>query len=182
MTSTSPLVANKIAELRSAFDRTYSIAPSSQGVEQIENLLAIRVAGDPYAMWVREISGLANNRKTVALPSSVPELLGVASMRGGFVPVYSLAALLGYSQDLVQGRWLALCGSQEPVGVAFSDFEGYLRVPSTQIYAAEQMDAGREHVKQVVRAAGTVRAVISMAHLLETIRSRCGEHRVSKEP
>ena len=87
--------ASKVAEIRNAFDHSYAIPPASQVGEQIENLLAVRVAGDPYALRVGEISSLTNSRKTVALPSPVSELLGVAGIRGGFVPVYSLAALLG---------------------------------------------------------------------------------------
>jgi chemotaxis signal transduction protein len=175
------LTTTKVLELRNAFDQTYAIPPSSQVIQQIENLLAIRVAGDPYAIRVREISGLANNRKTVALPSPIPELLGVAGIRGGFVPVYSLSALLGYSRDANQARWLALCESEEPVGLAFNDFEGYLRVPLAQVYAAEQRDVAREHVKHVVRAADMVRAVVSIPNTLEMIKRRCDKNRVSKE-
>ncbi len=180
MTATST-TAIKVLELRNAFDQTYANPPSSRVAEQIENLLAIRVAGDPYAIRVSEISGLANNRKSVALPSRIPELLGVAGIRGGFVPVYSLAALLGYSRDMDQARWLALCGSEEPVGLAFSDFEGYLQVPLAQVYAAEQKDVKREHVKHVVRAVDMVRAVVSIPNILEMIKRRCDKNRVSKE-
>jgi chemotaxis signal transduction protein len=178
--STSP-TDNRIAELRDAFDQTYAIPAVSQAAEQTENLLSIRVARDPYAIKISEISGLANDKRTVAFPSPVPELLGVAGIRGGLVPVYSLAALLGYSQDEGEARWLALCGSEEPVGLAFSNFEGYLRVPLTQVYAAKQKDATPAHVKYVLRTADMVRAVVSIPYLVEMIKRRCNESRVSKE-
>ena len=180
MTGTS-LTVSKAWELRQAFDQTYAIPPLSQVIGQIEDLLAIRVAGEPYAIRVREISGLANNRRTVALPSHVPELLGIAGIRGGFLPVYSLPVLLGYSRGADQGRWLALCGSGEPVGLAFSDFEGYLRVPLTQIYSAEQKDVERDHIKHVVRAGDMVRAVVSIPLIRKTIQRRCANDSVSKE-
>jgi chemotaxis signal transduction protein len=173
--------SNRLAELRTEFDRTFSIPPSSQGLEQIDNLLAIRVAGDSYAIRVMEISGLANNRKIVPLPSPIPELLGVASMRGGFLSVYNLEALLGYKPGPDPPRWLALCGSDEPVGLAFREFEGYLRVPLTQIYAPEQRDSAREHVKCVVRTADMVRAVVSIPYLIEMIKKRCYDKSVLKE-
>ncbi len=179
--TTTLVIDSKLSELRDAFDQTYAIPAASQAAEQMENLLSIRVAGDAYAIRVAEISGVVNNRKTVGLPSRVPEVLGVAGIRGGLVPVYSLAALLGYSQDAGQARWLALCGSEEPVSLAFSEFEGYLCVPLTQLCAAEQKDAARAHVKHVLRAAGTVRAVVNIPYLLEMIRRRCNENRVSKE-
>jgi chemotaxis signal transduction protein len=175
------LTDNKISELRDAFDQTYAIPAVSQAAEQMENLLSIRLAGIPYAIEVGEISGLVTDKKTAVLPSRAPELIGVAGIRGGLVPVYSLEALLGYSQDSRQARWLALCGSDEPVGLAFTDFEGYLRVPTAQIYAAERKDAAHAHVKRVLRAVDMVRAVVSIPYLLEMIKRRRNESRVSKE-
>jgi chemotaxis signal transduction protein len=172
--------AGKNVELREAFDHTYAIPAASQA-EQMENLLSICVAGDRYAIRVSEISGLVNDRKTVALPSRVPELLGVACIRGGLVPVYSLAALLGYSQDPGRTRWLALCRSEEPVGLAFSDFEGYLRVPVSQVYAAEQKDVTRAYLKDLLCVADIVRAVVSVPSLVEMIKRRCDQNRATKE-
>lgn len=175
------LIDTRISELRDAFDQTFAIPAASQAAEQMESLLSIRLAGDPYAIKVNEISGLVNNRKTVAFPSRVPESLGVAGIRGGLVPVYSLPALLGYSQDAGQPRWLALCGSEDLVCLAFSDFEGYLRVPLAQLYAAEQKDETRARAKHVLRMADVVRVVVSIPYLLEMIKRRCNENRVSKE-
>ena len=174
-------MASKAAELRDAFDRARAIPLSTAGVEQVEGLLSIRVVGDPYAIRVSEISGLANDRKVVAFPSSISELLGVAGMRGGLVSVYSLAALLGYGREAGQPRWLVLCGAEESVGLAFSDFEGYFTVPSTQVYAADQGDAARARVKHVLRAADLVCTVVSIPDILESIKRRCNNSRPSKE-
>lgn len=180
MSDLSP-IAKTVADLRNAFDQSYSLPPSSSGTEQIENLLAIRLAGNPCAIRVTEITGLANNRKTVALPSPIPELLGVAGIRGGLVPVYSLAALLGYARDMAQTRWLALCGNEDQAGLGFSDLEGYIRVPVAQVYAASHENVTREHVKDVARVDGMVRAVLSIPSLMEMIRRRCAGNRVSSK-
>ena len=174
-------IPNKAAELRNAFDRARAIPFSTGAVERVESLLSIRVSGDPYAIRVGEISGLANDRKVVAFPSSTPELLGVAGIRGGLVSVYSLAMLLGYSREAGQARWLVLCGAEEPVGLAFSDFEGHLRVPSTQLHATNQGDAARAHVKHLVRAADLVCAVVSIPDMVEFIKRSGDKSRVSKE-
>jgi chemotaxis signal transduction protein len=176
---TEPLaVASKAAELRNAFDRARAIPLSTRAVEQVESLLSIRVSGDRYAIRVSEISGLANDRKVVAFPSPISELLGVAGIRGGLVSVYSLALLLGYRREVDQARWIVLCGAEEPVGLAFSDLEGYLRVPLTQLYATDQRDAARVHVKHVVRTADLVCAVVSIPDLVELIKSRGNKSRV----
>jgi purine-binding chemotaxis protein CheW len=172
MTELSPVGA-KAAELRNAFDRARAIPFLPDAVERIENLLAIRVSGDAFAIRLSEISGLTTDRKVVAFPSPIPELLGVAGIRGRLVPVYSLAALLGYSAHAGQGRWLVLCGTEEPVALAINDFEGFVRVPLAQVYTAEQKDDVSAHVKHVVRAADTVRDVVSIPLLMEVIQRRC---------
>jgi purine-binding chemotaxis protein CheW len=174
-------IAKTVADLRNTFDRSYSLPPSSPGTEQIENLLAVRVSGNPYAIRVTEITGLANNRKTIAIPSPIPELLGVAGIRGGLVPIYSLAALLGYARDVAPARWLALCGGEDQAGLGFSDLEGYLRVPAAQVYAASQENVTRGHVKDVARVDGLVRPVISIPSLMEMIRRRCRDNRASSK-
>jgi chemotaxis signal transduction protein len=173
--------ASRAVELRNIFDRERAIPLSTRAVEQVEGLLSIRVSGDPYAIRVSEISGLANDRKVVAFPSSIPELLGVAGIRGGLVSVYSLAALLGYGREADQARWLILCQAEEPVGLAFGAFEGYLRVPVTQVYATSQVGAARAHVKHVLRAPDLVCAVVSIPDILELIKRRCDKSRPFKE-
>jgi chemotaxis signal transduction protein len=174
-------VARKLAELRGGFDRTFAVARSSLVVDRTEDLLFVRVARDPYAIKVRQISGIVPDRKTIAIPSRVSELLGVTAIRGGFVSVYSLAALLGYGPAGHPVRLLVLCGSKEPVALAVSDFEGYFRVSSRQIHAAEQSDATRGCVKQVVRTADAVRAVVDIPDLMQLIGAASARSNNSKE-
>jgi len=180
LTPLSPVTA-KAAELRSVFDRARAVPFSSDGEEQTEDLLGIRISGDAYAIRVSEISGLATDKKIVAFPSPISELLGIAGIRGALVPVYSLAMLLGYSAETERTRWLALCGSDDSVALAFSDFEGYLRISGTQLYAAEQKDVARTQVQHVVRATDIVRAVVSIPTIRKTIQRRCGNEGISKE-
>ncbi len=166
-------VTAKAVELRNAFDRARAIPFLSEVRERLENLLVLRVSGDAFAIRLGEISGLATDRKIVAFPSPIPELLGVAAIRGRLVPVYSLAALLGYSAQATQGRWLVLCGTEEPVGLAINDFEGYVRVPLSQVYAAGQKDDASARVVHVVRTGDLVRGVVSIPVLMEIIQRRC---------
>ena len=46
---------NKAAQLRQDFDRTFALPPSLAAPE-VEDLLAIRVAGDPYAIRLLDIA------------------------------------------------------------------------------------------------------------------------------
>jgi purine-binding chemotaxis protein CheW len=162
-------VTAKAAELRNAFDRARALPFLSEVSERIENLLVLRVSGDAFAIRLGDISGLATDRKIIAFPSPIPELLGVAAIRSRLVPVFSLAALLGYSAQATPGRWLVLCGTEEAVGLAINDFEGYIRVPLERVYAAEQKRASL-HVKHAVHAADMVREVVSIPLLMEVIQ------------
>jgi chemotaxis signal transduction protein len=174
-------ISTKAAEFRRVFDQARA-APSSTGAEvQAENLLAIRVARDVYAIRVSEISGISTDRRIIAFPSPIPELLGVAGLRGVLVPVYSLAALLGYGLEAEEVRWCALCGTEEPFALAFSGFEGYLRVPHTELYPAEQREVTRTFVTHVARTTDMVRAVVSIPLFREAIQERCPINRAPKE-
>ena len=169
------------AELREEFDRTFVLSPSAQGGREVVSLLAIRVAGNACAVRLVEISGLVNNRKTVPFPSRIPEFLGVAGIRGELVPVYSLVALLGYGSNGDMPQWLVLCGSQAPVGLAFPEFESFLRIPPSDIHAAQQGEGVRDHVTEVVRAGAVVRAVVSIPSILQAIGGRIGRNGSLKE-
>jgi chemotaxis signal transduction protein len=164
---------NTVTELRDAFDRMFTMARQCEGSAPSENLILTRVSGHPYALKVSEIAGIVTDRKTIAIPSRASELLGVAAIRGGFVPMYSLAALLGYPAEEGRARVHVLCRSEELIGLALSSFEGYHRVSATEIYLAERDKASRARANQVVRISETVRAIIDIPYLLQVIGKRC---------
>ena len=174
-------VSEKVAELRRVFDEAWALPFPESAEEQGDNLLAIRIAGDAYAIKVSEITGLATGRKVVPVPGPIPELLGLAGIRGTLVPVYSLSALLGYGSDGDLPRWLALCGTEECFALAFHEFEGYVRIARQELYLAEQKDAAPTHVKEIARGPLAVRAVVSIALLRESIQERCRRNGVPKE-
>jgi purine-binding chemotaxis protein CheW len=174
---------NKAAQLRQDFDRTFALPPSLAAPE-VEDLLAIRVAGDPYAIRLLDIAEIVTDRSVVSVPSVTPDLLGLAGIRGGIVPVFGLSSILGYGPDPGTPRWMILCGSEEPIALAFAEFEGYLRLPASALHADENFRATHEHVKyvnQVARTPDGVRAVISIPLIMATIRNRISQHRPTKE-
>lgn len=160
----------KIAEMRRLFDRSFA-APMEDHVQTREQMLAITVAGEPFAVRVLDITGVtANKGKVVPVPSSVPELLGITGVRGTVVPVFSLAALLGFPSGDSQPGWLLLCGGQRvAVALAFDQLEGHFEVPSTEIYAREAAHA-RRYVNETARHGAKLRGVISAARLTEAIK------------
>jgi len=142
-------------ELRRSFDQAFAEAPRVADATA-EDILAIRLGGNPYALRLSDIAGLHCDRKVVPVPSPVPALLGVASLRGVIAPIYDLGALLGYA-PVTGPRWFALARGDKAIGLAFAIFEAHLRLPRASFSDG------------AVQAAGVVRRIIHMASVLEAI-------------
>jgi purine-binding chemotaxis protein CheW len=175
-----PVVESKAAELRQAFDLSFALPPP-QASQEVEDLLTIRVAGDPYAIRLRDIAGIVAGRRVIPVPAVTLDLLGLAGIRGGVVAVFGLASILGYGQAPGSPRWMILCGAEEPIALAFSDFEGYLRLPKSSLHADENLRTTRQYVNQVASTEAGARAVISIPLVVATIRNRTGHNRLAKE-
>jgi chemotaxis signal transduction protein len=174
---------HKAAQLRQAFDHSFALPPPADSPE-VQDLLMIRVAGDPYAIGLVDITEIVTGRSIVSVPAATAGLLGLAGIRGGIVPVFGLSSILGYGPDSGLPRWMVLCGAEEPIALAFSDFEGYLRLPTSALHAEDNFSAANEKTKylnQIARTPDGVRAVVSIALILATIRNRISQHRPTKE-
>ena len=158
-------------ELGRAFDAAFA-SPPAEKTQNEESFLVLRAGKDAHAVRVREIDGFAAARKIVALSSPIPELLGLAGLRGSLVPVYSLTALLGYAEPDGPPRWFVLCGGAELLALAFADFDGYVELPRARVRAPGEGDPQRKHVREVIVEEHAVRAVVSVASLIESIRGR----------
>lgn len=161
-------ISERAAELRRSFDRSFAEAPRTD-VGQAEDLLAIGVRGDPYAVRVPDVIAVAADRPITPLPGPLPELAGLAGFRGATVPVYDLGALLGYGEPGTLD-WLVILARQ-PLGLAFDRFDGHLRIARDAI-VVEQTSAGRRHVRQVVRAADVTRPIVDVGSLLRMLEAR----------
>jgi chemotaxis signal transduction protein len=156
---------HRVADLRRAFDRTFA-SEATSAAEDAEDLLAIRVAGDRYALRLGEMSGLATGRKVTRVPSRRPGVLGIASVRGSLLSVHSLAAMLGYGLDSSPCAWLAISVGEQPVGLAFEQLDGFLRLRRSEVHPADGLDV-KLHVRDVARAPDGTRPVV------ESTRRRC---------
>jgi chemotaxis signal transduction protein len=156
----------RAAELRQEFDRAFSKARRSDE-QRYEDLLAIRVGGDAYAVRLSEVAGVSAERKLTPLPSAVPALLGLVSFRAAIVPVYDLGALLGHSAR-ENGRWLFVA-KQAPIAFAFGALDGHERVPSSVIVTDAQRTSG--YVRELANTASGLRGIVQLSALIETVRN-----------
>ncbi|GGM29919.1 chemotaxis protein CheW [Dactylosporangium sucinum] len=131
------LLAQRLADLREAFDRSFT-EPPRQEVAGHDDLLAIRAGGQRYALRLTQAAGLFPDRPVTRLPGPLPALLGVAGFRGSIVPVYDLAAVFGGTAagtgaGTGTARWLVLAAGAPPVALAFEALDGHLRVPRDRV-------------------------------------------------
>jgi len=168
--SDSSVVHSRLEELKRSFDQSFAEAPWRE-TEQVESFLSIRVGSHAYAVLLSQAAGLYVDRKVVGLPGPVTELLGLAGFRGTVIPVFDLGACLGYGLSSETGRWMLLVGKNEPIGLAFQEFDGYLRTPHKpeQQGSVEEI---REHVSDVVVVGGIIRPVINLVSVVQALKRR----------
>ncbi|MGD0523593.1 MAG: chemotaxis protein CheW [Polyangiaceae bacterium] len=162
--------------MRREFDEGFARA-ATRDETPVEDLLAIRVAGDPYALRLAECAGLFSARKVTPLPTTIPELLGLAGFRAALVPVYDLRALLGYPRG--EGpRWMVSTAGSAVVALGFDAFEAHLKVDPASLVAADAPSS--RHAPRLARLAGGACPLLSVPSLLDAIEARARPDR-SKE-
>jgi len=151
-------VRSRLTELRTAFDRSFAEPLRSHDVAMVE-LLAVRAGGRPYALRLSQTSGMYPDRPVTALPGPLPALLGVAGFRGGILPVYDLAALLGHPAG-DRPRWLVLAAGHPPLAFALGELDGHLRVAADTILTEGHEGAGC--LRGMVPLPGGTRPIVDM--------------------
>jgi chemotaxis signal transduction protein len=168
MNAAPPRLAARAAELRLAFDHSF-ISPARIETMPKEDLLAIRIGSDAYAIRLSEVAGIFSHRKITRVPGRIATLLGIAGFRGTIVPVYSLPALLGHP-TVESPRWLVVA-LKAPVALAFETLESHLRVARDAILARDGDDRARLHVHEFVEDRNQVRGVVHLGSVLDEIVS-----------
>jgi chemotaxis signal transduction protein len=190
-------LAERVDELRDAFDRSFTV-PRRAESEPFEHVLAIRVGGEPYAVRLDEVAGLYVDWPVTPVPGPSADLLGVAELRGSLVPVYHLRGLLGRAAAGVPEvpRYAVLSAGTDPVAFAFDALDGHLRVaPDTFKHADARSvaansggdgehddlaDGGGDRAgRTIIRLAGASWVVVSLPALVTVLRARSSAGRAS---
>jgi len=160
-----------VAEIRRSFDAEFA-SPRALPDEQLEDLLAIRLAGDPYALKLSDVELIDARRKIVPLRGADASVLGVAGVRGQLVAVYDLARLLGYARARSHEapRWIAVVDAERGLAVAFDELEAQFSAAPLRAAAdgrTQWLDGTVEHegVRRPVVAMASFRAAIVGARL-----------------
>ncbi len=169
-----PAEADRATRLRRDFDAGFAEEARASS-EAHENLLAVGIGGDPYALRLSEISELATGFSIVPFPTRDRAFLGVATLHGRALPVFGLAEILGYV-SATRPRWIVLVG--ESGGLAFERMDGSLRARPRDF--APGGDESRP-LRGVVRDREIVRSVLDVPAIERRIRTHARPARTRKE-
>lgn len=169
---------DRLTELRRTFDLTFQL-PYQLTAKSVEPMIAFRTAGVALAVRVQHITGVIKRGVILPVPSIVPELLGVAVVHGVLVPVFSLAALLGFPPT-GEPQWFMLTNRETPAAFAFDGLEGRVEVERAHVYADETFSPSK-HTHQLAEVGSVIRAVIDVSGLIESIRKCAGLSAPAKE-
>ena len=171
-------VAERVLELRAAFDRSFA-EPARLDVAVREEFLAIRLATQAWAIRLSEIAGLFVDKKITRVPGGHAALLGIAGFRGAILPVYDLAIVLGHPREGVASvvatpRWLVVAAAA-PVALAFDAFERQLRVRGDAILPQQTGHGLRSYAREFVRTKSFAGPIMHLPSVLEVINAKRAE-------
>ncbi len=160
-------LAGRARALREAFDRSFAELPGREE-SAVENLLEIGIGDGRYAVRMNESGGLVPDRTTVPVPTAVPELVGIAGVRGSLLPVYDLARLLDLTTD-EPPRWLLVAAGRQ-LALAFPRFIGHFRVVADAIVARDHRST--PHCRGDVVAGDRTVPLVAVESIVDVISRR----------
>ncbi len=164
--------AEVLRDLRASFDQSFAARPSPDEEARVR-LIMIRCGDQMFAIQADQIIGLAKSKRIVPVPSRIPELLGIAGIRGVLVPVFDLARYVGLESRAEGLHRLVLTQRDQPIVLAFDDFEGQVDVAKDAIFSEEQ-SVERGPGRVLARIGNTVCPLIDVAQIVEALRKRAG--------
>lgn len=171
-------ILERIQSLRASFDQAFA-EPIARRHSLPINLLAVRVGGEHLALRIDDLAGISLDRKCIALAGSIPQLAGVAGMRGKLLAVYRLGALLDCEGKAGSEPWIAQCREDPSVGLSFDELESHIRADPTGLHTVVPGEGHTKHVKEFLRDGSTVRAVVNIPLVLQSIHEmvKAGQQR-----
>jgi purine-binding chemotaxis protein CheW len=156
---------SRATALRREFDRSF-IEPPRVDVGTKEDLLAVRLGAQDFAIRLLEIAGLFADKKITPVPSANAAMLGIAGFRGAIVPVYDLQNLLGLAASRTS-RWLVIAAGA-PVAFSFEAFEGWLRVLPHAIMP-QKSQKKHSFTRDFVRTDNVLRPIVQLSSVLDAL-------------
>lgn len=161
-------MSGRAIALRAAFDAAFAHPATPEPAAGVD-LIGLRLGAADYAIRMSEVAGLRMGLYVTAVPTPMPELMGVAGIGGVLVPVYDLAASLGL--PAAAGRWTVLVEGGT-LALAFTVFTGHFRVDPAAIAERGRIPGDAVHIHQFAIHAGRSWPVIDIPSVVLAIRKR----------
>lgn len=143
MTPAQPPLSTKARDLRQAFDAAFAAPPPPSPPPTVA-LLLVRAGGELLAVKRTELTGFVRGDAIALTPGRSPAFLGLAGLRGGLYPIWSLAVLLGRpAAPAGTACWLLLTEAPgaAPCAFACEGFEKMIFVPEAAGAGPARRDA-----------------------------------------
>jgi chemotaxis signal transduction protein len=130
-------IDQQVQRLRREFDESFTQLQTGIG-ERGTDFVVLVCGSVRYVVALSEIALLQGDTRIVRVPSSNPRLLGVCSVRGELLAVFSLAACLGKEARESPMPWI-LRAAATTTAFAFDRCEGQVRGVVQSISARERV-------------------------------------------
>jgi chemotaxis signal transduction protein len=159
------------AKLREEFDQAFA-RQRVREVEHGEDVLAVRLGRDAYALRISEVASVHVGARVVSVPTDLGSLRGIAAFRSNVVAVYDLGSLLGAraaGDPHGPPPAIVLVRARSTVALAVTSVRGYARIDRGRLpvsLAARQHPA---HVVGVLQLGDTPTMLVDLSSVLETL-------------
>ncbi|MBP7633777.1 chemotaxis protein CheW [Candidatus Ozemobacteraceae bacterium] len=124
-------------------------------IVELVQLVSFQMAGETYALGIKEVEGIINMLPMTRVPKSPPHIEGVINLRGEILPVINLRRRLKLTEkaDIREDQIMILSFEREKVKVGFlvDRVQEVLRLPQTSIEPPSHVSEGVnvEHLRGV---------------------------------
>ncbi len=167
MNDNEKTLTERARELRAEFDGSFSVA-RVEAVAAHEPFLAVRLAGNPFAIRLSEVGGVFVDRRITPLPGGRRGFLGLAGFRGVIWPVYDLGVLLGFGAEAAP-RWIVTARGAA-VAFAFQAFESHVQVERGRIASSSNGHVDASYSNEAIDDVGTSRSVIRLTSVIAAVK------------
>ncbi len=128
---------------------------SQKEVVELVQLVSFQMAGETYALGIKQVEGIINMLPMTRVPKSPPHIEGVINLRGEILPVINLRRRLKLTEkaDIREDQIMILSFEREKVKVGFlvDRVQEVLRLPQTSIEPPSHVSEGVnvEHLRGV---------------------------------
>jgi purine-binding chemotaxis protein CheW len=128
----------------------------------------VRIGDEVYALPVEHVQEVVRLGLLTPIPGAGASVLGIFNLRGGIVPVFDLAHVLGVAADGARQRVLIVDGNGRPIGFAVDEVSDVTELSD----ATEPTDS--ELLCGAALIAGKLVGFIDLPALLATLQRKTG--------